>query len=156
MDRFWSKVDIKGPDECWLWQGAIDKRKSGKKCYGRFRFDKYPIPMDRAHRASYKLNVGPIPEGLYVCHKCDVPACVNPAHLFLGTQKDNVQDMYRKGRAASVAGENHPAARLTKKDVFKIRELKQQGVAAKIIASLYGVTNNYIYDIINRRAWAHV
>lgn len=153
MDRFWSKVDIKGPDDCWLWLAWRDKRKSGKECYGRFR---YKGIMDRAHRVAYELVIGGIPKGLYILHKCDTPACVNPAHLFVGTQKDNMQDMAAKDRRPSQAGAKHPNARLTEEEVLEIRELGQQGLPPRKLAPLYGVSNNYIYEIIIRKAWAHV
>lgn len=88
--RFWAKVARAGPDECWLWTAG--KSDSG---YGVFGVGK---ATDKASRISWRLERGPIPEGMHVLHRCDNPPCVNPAHLFLGTNDDNVRDMLEKGR----------------------------------------------------------
>ena len=98
--RFWKKVDKRGPDECWFWTGAIER--TGLP-YG---FIGVPKGMEQAHRVSYRLNNGPIPPGMCVCHECDQPLCVNPEHLWLGTRKDNNDDKMKKGR--HVGGENAP------------------------------------------------
>ena len=84
---FWKKVTIAGPDDCWLWNGYCDP--NGYARYGRLL----------ASRIAFELEREPIPDGLCVCHRCDNPRCVNPAHLWLGTQPDNVADMVTKGRA---------------------------------------------------------
>ena len=88
MERFWAKVDKSG--DCWLWTAS--KTKEG---YGYFRFDG---AMRKAHRMSWLLTNGEIPEGMLVCHTCDNPSCVNPKHLWLGTNRDNMDDMNAKGR----------------------------------------------------------
>jgi len=93
MDRFWSKVDVKEPSECWEWQASINKNG-----YGAFKFDGWMRP---ASRISWLITNGEIPEGMSVCHKCDNRSCVNPSHLFLGTHQDNMDDMNRKGRYVS-------------------------------------------------------
>lgn len=98
--RFWQKVDRRGDDECWHWTASRDPDG-----YGRFQ---YPTENGqrhiRAHRWAYLMLVGPIGDGLVVCHRCDNPPCVNPAHLFLGTQLDNNADKVAKGRHARVWG----------------------------------------------------
>jgi hypothetical protein len=90
MKRFWAKVDVKDEDECWLWLGGVTYRG-----YGHSRLNGRQMG---AHRAAWILTFGPIPDGLLVLHKCDVPKCCNPKHLFLGTHRDNLVDAQQKGR----------------------------------------------------------
>jgi hypothetical protein len=87
--RFWEKVDKRGPDECWMWTACLSNR------YGAIHVNGKDI---RASRFSYELHFGPIPDQLNVLHKCDTPGCVNPNHLWLGTQSENIEDCKRKGR----------------------------------------------------------
>lgn len=93
VTKFWSLVNRGSKDECWLWTG---KPRSRNVPYGMFSFNRRQL---FAHRFSFLLNRGPIPNGICVLHKCDVPLCVNPGHLFLGTRLDNNRDMWSKGRA---------------------------------------------------------
>ncbi len=89
IQRFWSKVEMIPFHSCWEWTG--DMNKAHGKNYGRFN-------MKKAHRISYELTYGKIPDGLFVLHKCDNPPCVRPEHLFLGTHLDNMRDKVLKGR----------------------------------------------------------
>ena len=98
VDLFWSKVEK--TKDCWEWVGC--KTDGGYGRYGR------KIKLQKAHRISWTLINGEIPKGLFVLHKCDNPSCVKPEHLFLGTAKDNTQDMISKGRKSDVSGEKHP------------------------------------------------
>jgi hypothetical protein len=93
MNRFFDKIDM--TDSCWLWKGALSQG------YGIFKIDKKTIS---AHRFSYQIHKGEIPEGVFVCHSCDIRNCVNPNHLFLGSPKDNWQDGFDKGRIKLLGG----------------------------------------------------
>lgn len=96
-DTFWSKVDVRGPDDCWEWQGSRSTSEPGRD-YGRAWAGKGRTQL--AHRLSWEMANGDIPPGMQICHHCDNPPCVNPAHLFLGTNRDNVLDGLAKGRIA--------------------------------------------------------
>ena len=153
--RFWSKVDIRGPDECWEWQAA--RTNNG---YGRFRLSR-PRIVVRAHVFSYVITKGDT-NSLCVCHFCDNPACCNPKHLWLGTHIDNMRDCVIKKRNVSgftnvkPKGELHPRANLTEKDVYDIRELIAKGYNNKEIALLYPVTHSMVSCIKHGKAWTHI
>jgi hypothetical protein len=141
--RFWRHV-AKGPG-CWEWLGC-----RGTTGYGMFGWgSRRPIPTIGAHRASYRLNVGPIPAGLCVLHHCDNRGCVRPDHLFLGTKRDNAMDMYQKGRwsCKSRVGEANSHAKLSTGDVVEIR---QSTLRPKEIAARFGVTSSCVYCIRKR------
>jgi hypothetical protein len=93
--RFWSRVDKRGPDECWLWTGAAFRKSKRQMGYGRRAGSG---PNTYAHRVAYMLAKGPIPKGKLVMHTCDVPLCCNPAHLLIGTNAENAADRVAKGR----------------------------------------------------------
>jgi hypothetical protein len=139
--KFWARVQKAGADECWLWTGVKDR-----KGYGRFSVH-YPV-IRFAHRLSYAITNGPIPDGMVVCHRCDTPACVNPAHLFLGTHADNVRDRNEKGRQCR--GERHQSAKL---NINQVRAIRNSGEPHTILATRYGVHAQSIADIRKLRTW---
>ena len=143
--RFWDKVEKAG--DCWLW--IAGKFKQG---YGSFYFKGRHI---KAHRMAWELTYGAIPEGKRVCHYCDNPSCTNPEHLFLGTQKDNIRDMMAKGRSPTVGvsqvGEDNRNAKLTKEEALAIY---QSPAPCKLLAKLYPVSLQQIYNIKNGYRWS--
>mgnify|MGYP001576000228 CR=1 FL=1 len=145
-ERFWSKVEKRSKDECWLWRGATWQG------YGYLANTRRNGAI-YAHRLSYELHYGPIPKGLCVCHKCDNPPCVNPAHLFLGTRADNVADCVRKGRGADKHGAANPRARLTHEVVSRIRELRTKGLSQQAIADYVGFPQTSISKILRGVGW---
>jgi len=147
QERFDQKYII-SPDGCWLWTAALNKNNG----YGVIGLGgRGHANTKAAHRVSYKLHIGPIPEKLYVLHKCDNPPCVNPDHLFLGTQLDNMDDMIAKGR--NCKGEAIGTAKLTEKDVLKIRSLD---CPQKEIADIFKIDQGQVSRIRTRKCWKHV
>jgi len=148
MKRFWDKVQK--TNNCWLWTAS--KKSTG---YGTFGFAK---KVHKAHRVSWILHNGHIPEGLCVCHKCDNPSCVRPDHLFLGTVIENVRDRDRKKRKSQ--GRGHSATirnrKLTEWDVKAIRWLTDQGTCQCDLAKAFGVSKANVSAIIKKTAWSHV
>lgn len=134
--RFFSKVEM--TNSCWLWKGA--KTKSG---YGVYSFNCKYI---RAHRASYLIHKGEIPQGMLVLHSCDVRDCVNPDHLHLGTPKNNTQEMMDRGRCNPPSGPRNACYKLSDEQVKKIRELKKT-LTAKEIAKQFNISADYVYQI---------
>lgn len=138
-------------DSCWLWQGAKSKFGHGQLMNGAHNQTLHKRSLLTAHRVSYELLVGPIPEGLFVLHDCDQPDCVNPDHLFLGTKAENSKDMVAKGRQAR--GVDLPQAKLCEEDVRAIRlSAKPQAQIAKD----FGIAQSCVSLIRRRLQWAHV
>ncbi len=144
------KYSIPEPNSgCLLWTGAVDHSGHGVASYGE-NGRKYTTS---AHRMAYTAHRGPIPEGMCVCHKCDVPSCVNPDHLWIGTNDENMADMVRKGRSPRTLGEAHPLAKLTDDAVRDIRSMTSTGVA---LARKYNVSTASVSFIRSRKTWTHV
>lgn len=142
-EDFWKKVDRRGPYECWPWKAATDARNG----YGHFIIRQV---FWLAHRFAYYLTHGPIPEGSCVCHSCDNPPCCNPAHLFLGTQLENIQDRVKKGRCGTTGGPR----RLTAPWVRCIRALAAAGLTAKEIAGeVPNATKSNVHNVIKGVTW---
>lgn len=140
--RFWKKVQK--TNSCWLFTGGLARG------YGHFSYEDKPI---KAHRFSWIIHFGAIPKNKLVCHKCDIRNCVNPDHLFLGTQRDNIQDMIQKGRI-NRAGENGHNSRLTQKQVDNLRSLRlSQKLTYQKLGELFGISLMHAYRIVNFIRW---
>lgn len=169
-ERFWAKVNKDGPiptqcpelGPCWLWTASTTDG------YGQF-----PLPrghMQRAHRLAWLWLRGPIPEGLHACHTCDTPSCVNPDHLFLGTDQDNMDDASRKGRLPTgdqhyrklwpelvLRGEDAPWSHLKEQDILAMRDAYSPGVVSYgMLGKQYGLSLWHVRDIIKRKIWKHI
>ena len=147
-ERFWEKVDKRGPDECWPWLGATSRKGYGtigvgSKDDGSFR-------QMIATRVSWEIHNNPIPDGLLICHACDNPACVNPAHLWLGTHKDNMQDMFSKGR------QGQRPRKLDAEIVTQIRALAADGVVRQDLAARFSLDPGTVSKIVHRKIWKHI
>lgn len=141
-ERFWSKVSK--TDGCWNWTATRSKSGTG---YGQISVNDR---LTAAHRVSWELHFGPVPDGLFVLHRCDNKACVNPAHLFLGNNSDNLIDAARK----SSLGRNQ---RLSPASVEQIRRLRREGMTSREIASMFGITEGHARKVaVGSTAWAHV
>lgn len=154
---FWQRV-TRSATGCWAWSGGTDKDG-----YGFLRFRGRRV---KAHRLAWELLHGPIPQGMFVLHRCDNPPCVRPDHLFLGTNDDNMADMAKKGRAVSGSkkhpermprGEEHPRAKLTEEGVRRLREKYCAGdTSQQLLAKEFGISQFTVSAIIRRKRWAHV
>ena len=148
-ERFFAKVNKDAPDGCWEWTASMRVRD-----YGGFVF--YGENM-LAHRASWIIHNGDIPENMCVLHKCDNPTCVNPDHLFLGTQADNVTDMCVKGRKAIFTGDNNSNSKLNTRNVLDIRKHWSAKKMTRIeMAEFFKVDITTINRVISRSTWQHI
>lgn len=151
-ERFWEKVDKRGPDDCWNWTASKSPEGYGWIGDGNKH-------MCRANRISYILNVGPIPvtnPRTIVCHHCDNPACVNPKHLFLGTDLDNSTDMIAKGRFKAIRGSQCHSCVFNPEIIVDIRNDYSKGKSIQEIATERKVSNFAIWKIIKRITWKWV
>lgn len=144
LETYWSLVDKTG--DCWKWMGC-----SGRGGYGLFSMSGKQL---YAHRIAYESANGSIPKGMFVCHACDNPNCVNPLHLFLGTMADNVADMWKKNRGPR--GETNGHAKLDIAKIKKVRVLYNAGCTQKQIANKYCVHPSAISRVLNGKRWRHV
>ena len=165
IDRLYSRVELIPFTTCHIFTGASVPAGYGVISHnGRQTY---------AHRLAYKLFVGTIPAGMFICHTCDIPSCVNPSHLFVGTPKDNMHDMIRKGRShypgaprgernyihshpEIISGENNGNAKLTNKIVGEIRDLSKNGISQTEIAKKYKIRQCHVSRIIRGESWKTV
>lgn len=151
IENFWKKV--KKTNSCWIWTGGVSSRGYGNFCFHR----NGKFINNRAHRFSYFLSKGEIPKKMLICHKCNNPLCVKPAHLYAGTTSDNVRDAIRDGLWNPSQGEKNGQSKLTKEKVLKIRELHKNGnYTQQELANLFGVIQQTISLILSRKHWAHI
>lgn len=140
---------------CWVWQGAKKGMGYGYLTVGSRKDGSRRTAM--AHRESYRIFIGPIPDGMMVCHRCDNPSCINPEHLFIGTHQDNIDDRESKGRnnlsGIGLSGECHPKSKLTWSDVRHIRSnIKKRGDISAM-ARKFNVNHKTISDIYLMKTW---
>jgi hypothetical protein len=166
QERFWKKVNKDGPlhpynptlGRCWIWMASRRNKGYGAFCYA----ENDTVVQGRAHRYSWHIHCGPIPEGTCVLHSCDMPACVNPMHLWLGTKAENNADMVKKGRRVKGGthspgnyqrGEAHHGAKLTWPQVRKIRAQREQGMSFNQLAKEHHLSVGYVFHLIQGGTW---
>ena len=145
IENLQSRLKVNPSSGCWEWQHG--PKGSG---YGKFPLSDGNI---HAHRLSWILNFGEIPEGMFVCHHCDNPPCCNHEHLFLGTPLDNMADKVAKGRLVAPVGERNGNARLTIGDINEIRRLAAEGESTSALARRFGVNPRHARRIVTGDRW---
>lgn len=142
-ERFWAKVDKRGDDDCWEWTSYRNRKGYGGLCRkGRSNF--------LAHRAAWEIAYGEIPDGLCVLHRCDNPPCVNPSHLWLGTNADNVADRESKGRNKIMYGEAHGMAKLT---IAQVETIRASSTSLRELAAQFGVSKSLVSQVRRGDIW---
>lgn len=148
VQRFKARVVSSNPTECWLWQGAM------RNGYGAVKVEGHIVS---AHVLSYRISKGDIPDGLLVTHSCDNRACVNPAHLSLGTHSDNMREMQERRKIHAPRGEESSAAVLTNEKVKIIQAMRvATGRGSTFISKALGVKRSTVKGIIERTSWKHL
>lgn len=145
-EKLLSNSSVNHNSGCIEWNGALSK-----KGYGHINWKGRVL---RVHKASYTAKYGDVPNGYFVCHKCDNRKCFNPEHLYLGTPLENSRDMVKKNR--QTIGEKNPMAKLTESDVMKIRKLRNDGLFMREIAELFNVSREAVGMIVRSKRWANV
>lgn len=161
VDRFWDKVYILGYDDCWIWEGKVSSGGYGQIFLGS---ESHPQLQPRCYvqvtHAAWYIYKGDWPsERVNVCHKCDNPICVNPRHLFLGTQANNLEDMRNKGRGfvpEAKIGSAHPLSRLSEEQIIKIRERRNCGETLTFLAEVFEVSVSTIFRVVHRHSYKEV
>lgn len=152
-DRFWRKVDRRGDDECWPWLGSYKRNKRGEKSHGQFGIyrDGKTVATPRASRVAYRLTHGD-PGELHVLHKCNNPGCCNPAHLYAGTNYDNVQDAIAAGTKTDPPNNG----KLNEEKARVIRQLDKEGYSRGFIAEGFGVSYMTVWAVCTGRTYRDV
>lgn len=155
LERFEDKCIPVPESGCWIWIGAIEtqpKSRTNNLEYGKMTFQGKLV---KAHRVAWMLLRGEIPTNKHVLHKCDVPLCVNPDHLYIGTNHDNINDKVARGRTSSVShpGMKHAGAKLTDDDVRAIRASNKHALE---LAKEYGICWGHIYRLRRIERWRHI
>lgn len=146
QERFWAKVTKAGPDDCWKWTASTNK-----KGYGQISAGCRGLRPLALHRVSWEMHCGPIPGGLFVLHSCDNPPCVNPKHLFLGTDEDNKEDMLRKDRLCR--GDRHRNSKTNAAEVAAIRKLHAAGMSEAELVHRFKRTKGIIHHVVTGSTW---
>lgn len=147
-ERLQEKMIINSENNCWEWNACLNNHGYGLvTIHGK---------VGHAHRRSYEAFIGKIPKGLFVLHHCDNRACINPDHLFLGTNKDNMSDMKNKGRARTCHGEDNKNSKLKSEEVKEIKKLLQNGKSLYSLATQYNVSPATIWNIRVNKSWRHI
>lgn len=146
QDKFWQKIDRTG--ECWIWKRGRFKSGYGKVGYG--------CKQLRSHRIAFALSNGNIPDGLNVLHTCDNPPCCNPAHLWLGTDKDNAADCTAKNRRNPLMGSDNPVSKLSESVVLKMRKYHTNDTSYAELGRRFGVSRDAARKAVIGITWKHV
>jgi hypothetical protein len=149
LERFGAKYEPEPNSGCWIWTARIQPNG-----YGQATLPGGHGSSTGAHRVSWLLHRGLIPVGLCVLHRCDNKPCVNPAHLYIGTLKQNSNDRDERGRANTCRGERHGQSKLTSEDVVAIRRRHAAGEFQRVIADDYGICQSEVSSVVCGRLWA--